>query len=212
VLKLLDSFRSSVDTNLEKFLDVFQSVPPVVFVFLILIGLAYLFFGLKIYKFVIGVLGLVLGCVAAYHFTRNLPISAAVGAGVALVAIILNFLFVLLAAGLTLGALAFVGMMVHFQSHVSFLAGILIAIIGIYAAIKLFRFMIIVTTSAIGSAAVTFSVLVLKDQRGISGTVDLTGIVIDEFQMAAGFAGFLLAGMIVQGISWGTSRQEREKS
>ena len=212
MVKLLDSFRSSIDSNLEKFLELFQNVPTIVFLFLILIGLAYLFFGLKIYKYVIGALGFVLGCAAAYHFTRNLPISAAVGAGVALVAIILNSLFVFLAAGLTFGAVVFVGMMVHFRSHVSFVAGILMAIVGIYAAIKLFRFMIIVTTSAIGSAAVTFSVLVLKGQRGISGTVDLTGIVIDEFQMAVGFAGFLLVGMIVQGISWSTNREERQKS
>ena len=208
---LQENLRSLVDTSIERSLDLYQNVPAVMFLLLILAGLVYLFFGLKIYKVILGVLCFVIGGTAAYQFTDNMVICAAVGAGLALVAIILQFLFMLVVAGITFGAVAFAGMTIYFQFHVSFLAGVAMAIVGIYAAIKVFRFIVILTTSAIGSAAVTFSVLVLRDNEGILGKIDLTETVVDEFQMAVGFAGLLLVGVIVQGITWGRSKDDDKK-
>ena len=207
---LAQGLSSFIDTNIEKLIDLSQNVPAISFVFLLLIGLIYVFFGLKIYRVILCVSAFVLGGLAAYYTTDHALISFAVGAGLAILAIILQFLFMLVAAGLTFGAVAFAGMMLYFHAQLSLLAGVVVAIAGIYAAIKLFRFIIIVTTSAIGSAAVVFSALVLKDHRGIFGDVNLMETVVDEFQMAAGFAGLLLVGIIVQGISWGRSRDEEE--
>jgi hypothetical protein len=201
---------SFIDANIEKLLDLSQNVPAIALLLLLLTGLIYVVFGLKIYKIILCISGFVLGGLAAYHLTENVLISFAVGAGVAVLAAILQFLFMLVVAGLTFGAMAFAGMMVYFHAHLSLLAGIGMAIVGIYAAVKLFRFIIIVTTSAIGSAAAVFSALVLKDHGGILGEINLMEAVVDDFQMITGFAGLLLVGVIVQGISWGRSKDEKE--
>ena len=116
----------------------------------------------------------------------------------------------LVAAGITFGAITFACMLMYFQNYISLVGGILMAALGIYIAIKLFRFMIIVTSSAIGSAAVTFSVLVLKNHGSMSEPVDLTALVLDDFQMVIGFAGLLLVGVIIQGVSWGRTRDEKQ--
>ena len=191
-------------------LDIYQNVPVLLFILLIPVGLSYIFFGIRIYKYILGVLGFLVGGFVTYHITRRVIISAIAGAVTALVAVLLQFIFMLIVAGLTFGAVAFAAMIMYFRSYISLIGGVLVAALGIYAAIKLFRFMIILTTSAIGSAAVTFSVLVLKDHRGISKPVDLTTLAIDDFQMVIGFAGLLIVGVIIQGISWGRQKDEEE--
>ena len=205
----LDSFAGFIDAYLEKSLEFCQNVPAFVFALLIPIGLAYLFFGLKIYKFVLGVTAFVLAGTLTWYLSNNVVLGVVVGGTAAVVSLLLQFIFMIVTAGLTFGAVAFASIVVYLRSDLSLLLGIVTAALGMYAAVKVFRLIIVLTTSAIGSAAVIFALLVLKEHGGIRGFVDMTSFIVDEFQMAVGFAGFLLVGAIIQGIAWG-GRQTTE--
>ncbi len=205
---VLNDLGQRLETHAEKFIELYQHLPAIILLMLIPIGLAYLLFGLRIYKLALGVLGFMFGALSAYHITRNPLVSCAIGVGTGFFAVLLQFLFMLIVAGLTFGAMAFVCMIAYFQAPVPLVTGTAVGVLGIVAAIKLLRFIIIVTTSAIGAAMVVPTLLVLIEHGGIAGTVDMTRISLDDFQATIGFAGLTLAGMIIQGVSWGREKRE----
>ncbi len=195
-----------VDLQVQQIPEVFQA-PGFAFVVLGFIGVLYLIFGLKVYKFVLALIMLSIAGGITYFYTENPFVTGAVALAAGLVAFLLQYIFVLIIAGIVFAGITFIGLYAALQRADLPLIAACVAIgVGIYLAVKLFKFIIIFSTSAIGAACVTGSFWILW-QRGDFPGVLTEGVQFDpqvfvgyEFTTALIFAGCLLFGILVQSL------------
>lgn len=204
---LSDGINSFFDTQIEQIPEVFQA-PGAAYVLLGVIGLIYMIFGLKVYKFVLALIMLGIAGGLTYFWTRgDLLVTVLVALAAGLVAFLLQYVFVLLIAGLVFAGIAFIGLYAWLQrADLPLIAACIMIGLGIYLAVKLFKFIIIFSTSAVGAACLTGSFWVLW-QRGESLGIVTENVEFDpglfvgyEFTVALIFAGCLLFGILVQSL------------
>ena len=205
--ELSDGINSFFDTQIEQIPEVFQA-PGAAYVLLAAIGLIYMIFGLKVYKFVLALIMLGIAGGLTYFWTRgDLLITVLVALAAGLVAFLLQYVFVLLIAGIVFAGIAFIGLYAWLQrADLPLIAACIMIGLGIYLAVKLFKFIIIFSTSAVGAACLTGSFWVLW-QRGESFGIVTENVEFDpglfvgyEFTVGLIFTGCLLFGVLVQSL------------
>lgn len=209
--QLSDQLTDYVNTQIERVPDVFQA-PGYAFILLGVIGALYLIFGLKIYKFVLALIMLsVAGSVAFFATDGDWLVSGIVALAAGLIAFLLQYVFVLLIAGLVFASIVFVGLWVWLErADIPLLAACAGIGLGIFLAVKLFKFIIIFTTAAIGAACVTGSFWVLYQTGNFTGTVQFDPALFEghELTTALIFGGLLLVGILVQAIILAFSKRK----
>lgn len=121
-------------------------------------GLLDCFFGYRIFKVTIAVLGAVLGGVLLHAGAQaagldrdaqliGLILGAALGAGLAF----LLYVAAVFLAGFGLGATAALLLLAHFNHGVALLVSLLVGLVGGYAAVKLQRVVLVLATAVLGS-------------------------------------------------------------
>jgi hypothetical protein len=203
-----------VDTQVQQVPDVFQA-PGAAYVLLGAIGLIYMIFGFKVYKFVLALIMLgIAGGITWFVTDGNILITALVALAAGLLAFLLQYVFVLLIAGLVFAGIVFVGLYVAMErADVPLIAALIAIGLGVYLAVKLFKFIIIFSTSAVGAACVTGSFWILYQNGDFPGVItqnvefDPTLFNDVEFPVALTFAGCLLLGILVQAIILAATRK-----
>jgi hypothetical protein len=204
--ELSSQLNEFVDLQVQQIPEVFQA-PGFAYIVLGFIGLLYLVFGLKIYKFVLALIMLSIAGGITWFYTEDPLVTGAVALAAGLVAFLLQYIFVLIIAGIVFAGITFIGLYAALQRADLPLVAACVAIgIGIYLAVKLFKFIIIFSTSAIGAACITGSFWVLWQHGGLPGSL-AEGVQFDpqvfvgyEFTTALIFAGCLLFGILVQSL------------
>jgi hypothetical protein len=217
--QLSDDVNGFFETQFQQIPEVFQA-PGAAYVLLGAIGVIYMIFGLKVYKFVLALIMLGIAGGLTYFWTRgDLLISVLVGLAAGLVAFLLQYIFVLLIAGIVFAGIAFIGLYAWLQrADLPLIAACIMIGVGIYLAVKLFKFIIIFSTSAIGAACLTGSFWVLW-QRGESLGIVTENVEFDpglfvgyEFTVGLMFAGCLLFGILVQSLMLAFKRRPAAKA
>ena len=206
----LDKINIAIDSSIQSFVDFFEEVPGAVFLILIPVGFIHLLFGIRIYRILIGIFYFSAGAFAAYYLIGSYFAGAIIGIILATVAVILQHIFMITVMGVTFGLIVFIIMSFYFRGFFSLISAILATGIGIFTAVKIFRLIVIIMTSLIGSAMVAFSILVLKNQSRLLKKVDIASLDLDKSQMAIGFFLMFFLGIIVQGILLGRSEHRRK--
>lgn len=134
-------------------------------------GLLDCFFGYKIFKFTVAILGAVIGALAGHWIAAfagltggaeivAVLVGALLGAGLAFLA----YLAAVFLAGFGFGATLGVLLLAHFDHSVAFIASIVIGLIGGYAAIKLQKVVVVLATSLLGSFRAILSLMFFTHQ------------------------------------------------
>ena len=194
-----------VDMQVQRVPDVFEA-PGAAYVLLGAIGVIYMIFGLKVYKFVLALIMLgIAGGVTWFVTDGDILITALVAFAAGLLAFLLQYIFMLLVAGIVFAGIVFVGLYtVMERADVPLVAALIAVGLGIFLAVKLFKFIIIFSTSAIGAACVTGSFWILYRNGEFPGVItqnvqfDPTLFNDVEFPVGLTFAGCLLFGILVQ--------------
>jgi len=208
------TLNDSINTWIESLPETFQA-PGYAFILIGAMGLLYLILGLKMYKFVLALIVLSVAGAITYHCTdQNLVITVVVALAAGLVGFLIQYVVVLLLSGAVFAAIAFLGLWIWLKRvDLPIIAGCLAIGLGIFLAVKLFKFVIIFSTAAIGAACVTGSFWVLYRTREFSDTVSLDPQLFEEHEFTVGliFAGLLVFGILVQSIILAlTSKPKKE--
>lgn len=134
-------------------------------------GLLDVFFGYRIFKITIAVLGSLIGAFAGQWFARAaglgsgwelgcLVAGAALGAGLAF----LLYLVAVFLAGFGFGATLGLLLLAHFDHNVALIMSLLIGLIGGYAAVKLQKAVMIFATSLLGSFRAVLAMMYFTHQ------------------------------------------------
>ncbi len=213
----MDQVNEFFNTQVEHIPEVFQA-PGYAFILLGAIGLIYLVFGLKVYKFVLALIMLSIAGGVTYFYTQDFLVAGAAGLAAGLIAFLLQYLFVLLIAGIVFAGITFVGLWAWLERADLPLVAACIAIgLGIFLAVKLFKFIIIFSTAAIGAACVTGSFWILYRSGEFPGvvadTVQFDPALFEEYEFTVAliFAGLLLFGILVQALILAFTRKAKEK-
>jgi hypothetical protein len=194
--------------------DVFQA-PGIAYVLIGAIGLLYMIFGLKVYRFILALIVLsVAGGITYYVTEGSILITVLVGLVGGIVAYLLQKLFMFIISGLVFASIAFLGLYAALKrADIPLLAALVMIGLGIYLAVKLFKFIIIFSTSAIGAACVTGSFWVLyrtgESLDVVTRTVDFDPGLFEgnEFAVAIIFTGCLLLGIVAQSLMLAFTRR-----
>ena len=212
--ELSQNINEFVDTQVQHVPEVFQA-PGAAYVLLAVIGVIYMILGLKVYKFVLALIMLgVAGGITWFVTDGDILITARVAFAGGLVAFLLQYGFVLLIAGLVFAGIVFVGLYAWLaRADVPLIAGAIAVGLGVFLAVKLFKFIIIFSTSAIGAACVTGSFWILYQNGQFPGVITET-VQFDpelfsgyEFAVSLIYAGCLLFGILVQSIILAATRK-----
>jgi len=190
------------NTQAERLPDVFQA-PGYAYGLIGVIGLLYLIFGLKVYKFVLALIMLSIAGGITYFYTQSVLVAGIAAFAAGLIAFLLQYIFVLLVAGIVFAGIVFFGLWAWLErADIPLLAACAGIGLGIFLAVKLFKFIIIFSTAAIGAACVTGSFWILYQTREIAGVVQFDPVYFEghEFTVAIIFAGLLLVGSLVQAL------------
>ncbi len=195
-----DTINEFFITQSEHLPEVFE-VPGYAYVALGVIGLLYLVLGLKLYKFVLALIMMSIAASITYYATQDLLVTGIVGLAVGLIAFLLQYVFVLLVAGIVFGGIVFLGLYAWLdRASIPLLASFVAIGVGIYLAVKLFKFIIIFSTAAIGAACVTGSFWILYQTREFVDMVKFDPAYFEKDELTVGiiFGSLLLIGMLVQ--------------
>ncbi|MBN1917562.1 MAG: hypothetical protein JW889_06605 [Verrucomicrobia bacterium] len=203
-----------VDLQVERVPEVFQA-PGAAYVLLGAIGIIYMIFGLKVYKFVLALIMLsIAGGVTWFVTEGDILITALVAFAAGLLAFLLQYVFMLLIAGAVFAGIVFVGLYAAMErADIPLIAAAIAIGLGVFLAVKLFKFIIIFSTSAIGAACVTGSFWILYQNGEFPGVITqnvqfdpalFNGI---EFPVGLTFAGCLLVGILIQAIILAATRK-----
>ena len=180
------------------------SVPGYAFPAMLIIGLFYLFLGERICKGVIAGLCFVAGAWAGYYFSENIGIAIASGVGAAVMALVVQYVIAIILAGTATGGIAsLVAYMIGEKDLVPFF-GLGGFIVGAILAVKLYKILLIFTTSALGAVCVAPCALILLDETqrpAMTEFVVLGDISLDFDKFSIVFFALLAAGVVIQGIS-----------
>jgi hypothetical protein len=219
--QISDYINNFFDTQVQRIPEVFKA-PGYTYVLIGVIGLLYLIFGLKVYRFVLALIMLSIAAGVTFFYTEDYLIAGVVGLAAGLIAFLLQYIFVLLVAGLVFAGMVFIGLWAWLQrADWPLLAACAGIGLGIFLAVKLFKFIIIFSTSAIGAACVTGSFWILYQTCQTTGlTETMTGVVQfdpalfegDEVTTGAIFGGLLLLGILVQAVILAFSRKPKAEA
>ena len=180
------------------------SVPGYAFPAMLIIGLFYLFLGERICKGVVAGLCFLVGAAAGYHFSENIAIAVASGVGAAVIALIVQYVVVVVLAGSAVAGPAFLIAHMICQEKLAPFFAIGGFLVGVILAVKLYRILLIFSTSALGAACVAPCALILLDETQrpeMTEYVVLENITLDLYKFSIVFLGLLAAGVVVQGIA-----------
>lgn len=134
-------------------------------------GLLDCFFGYKIFKATVAVLGGVFGAFAGYWIAGLTGLSggaevvavllgALLGAGLAFLA----YIAAVFLAGFGFGATLALLLLAHFDHSVAFLASIVVGLVGGYAAVKLQKVVVVLATALLGSFRAVLALMYFTSQ------------------------------------------------
>jgi hypothetical protein len=189
------------------------SVPGYAFPAILIIGLFYLFLGERICKGVVAGLCFLGGAAAGYHFSDNIAIAVASGVGAAVIALIVQYVVVVVLAGSSVAGSAFLIAHMICQEDLAPYFAIGGFLIGSILAVKLYKLLLIFATAALGAACVAPCALILLDETQrpeMTEYVVLDSITLDLYRFSIVFLGLLAAGVVVQGIALAYRKTARE--
>jgi hypothetical protein len=190
-------------------------VPGYSFVALLIVGLFFLFVGARICKGLVAGICFVGGGVAGYSLSDNIAIAVVSGIGAAVIGLIVQYVVVVILAGLAVAGTATLVAYLMGQESIAGAFAIGGFLVGAILAVRLYRILLIFGTAALGAACVAASGLVLLDETlrpEMTQYVNLGGICLDPYKFSIAFFALLAAGVVAQAASYAFRTAARERA
>ncbi len=189
------------------------SLPGYAFPLLLIVGLFFLFVGARICKGVVAGLCFLGGGAAGYCLSDNVVIAVASGVGAAVLGLIVQYVVVVILAGLAAAGTATLIAVLLNQEDSAWIFAIGGFLLGTILAVRLYKVLLIFATAALGAACVAACVLVLLEEAlrpEMTGYIQLGMICFDVYKFSVVFFGLLIAGVVVQGVASVSRKQAKE--
>jgi len=180
-------------------------LPGYAFPALLIVGLFFLFAGVKICKGVVAGICFLAGGAAGYYFSDNIAIGLASGVGAAVIGLVVQYVVVVILAGLAAAGTATLAAFLMNQESTAWIFAIGGFLLGAILAVRLYKILLIFGTAALGAACVAACGLVLLEETlrpEMTEYVELGQICLDLHKFSIGFFGLLAVGVVAQGVAF----------
>jgi len=190
-------------------------LPGYCFPVLLIVGLFFLFAGARICKGVVAGLCFLGGAAAGYYFSDNIVIAVASGVGAAVIGLIVQYVVVVILAGLAAAGTATLVAFLLNQEDMAWMFAVGGFLLGTILAVRLYKVLLIFGTAALGAACVAACGLILLEESPwpeMTEYVRLEMMYLDLHKFSIAFFVLLAAGIVAQGVAFSYRRPVRESA
>ncbi len=179
---------------------------------LIVTGIFFLFFGLKIYRPVVILVFLIAGFVLGYLVTERLLIALIVAVAAGILAYPSSYVFAVLMAAMTLAAL--IGTVFYFAVDLTaaLIGGGVGFLLGTALFTKFFKPGLVFSTAALSAATMSLSITAIAGGQKMNEPIEAAQIEFNPLVLGILFASLLVIGVAVQTLLAMKKKPENEKS
>ena len=201
--------------NLEEMWEEVGSylLPGYAFPALLIVGLFFLFAGVRICKGVVAGLCFLGGGAAGYMLSDNVAIGLASGVGAAVLGLVIQYVVVVVLAGLAAAGTATLAAFLLNQENMAWVFALGGFLLGAILAVRLYKILLIFGTAALGAALVAVCGLILLEETlrpEMTEYVQIGAICLDLDKFSIAFYGLLAAGVAAQGIAFASRPSAKE--